>query len=60
MCGVTGLWQLDGAPVERSVLQAMTDAIAHRGPDGEGLLVAGSLGLGQFSAGDSIAVGTYP
>lgn len=47
MCGITGIWQLDGAPVNSSVLQAMTDAIAHRGPDGEGLKIAGALGLGH-------------
>lgn len=47
MCGIAGLWQLDGAPVSKSDLQGMTDAIAHRGPDGEGVLVEGSLGLGH-------------
>lgn len=47
MCGITGLWQLDGAPVNRSTLQAMTDSIAHRGPDGEGVFADGSLGLGH-------------
>ncbi len=47
MCGITGIWQLDGAPVDLSVLQAMTEAIAHRGPDGEGLKIAGAIGLGH-------------
>jgi len=47
MCGITGIWQTDGAPVERSVIQAMTDALAHRGPDGQGIRVSGSLGLGH-------------
>jgi hypothetical protein len=47
MCGIIGLWQTDGAPVNRDTLQAMTGSIAHRGPDGEGLLAAGSIGLGH-------------
>ena len=41
MCGLTGLFHPNGArhgaPVQASMLQAMTDALAHRGPDGEGL-----------------------
>ena len=36
MCGIAGIIHLDARPVERSTLQAMTDAIAHRGPDGQG------------------------
>ncbi|MXP15159.1 asparagine synthase (glutamine-hydrolyzing) [Altererythrobacter confluentis] len=47
MCGIAGLIQLDGAPVARGVLQQMTDAIAHRGPDGEGHWAEGNVGLGH-------------
>lgn len=47
MCGICGLWQLDGAAVEHRVLERMTRLLAHRGPDGEGLHVDGSLGLGH-------------
>ena len=47
MCGIAGLLNLDGAPVSPRVLQNMTDAIAHRGPDGEGHWIEGSLGLGH-------------
>ncbi len=47
MCGITGIWQTDGAPVERNVIQTMTDALAHRGPDGQGIRVSASLGLGH-------------
>lgn len=37
MCGIAGIWDFDGsaADVEAS-LRSMTDAIAHRGPDGVG------------------------
>lgn len=45
MCGIAGIIQLDGRPVERHRLQAMNDAIAHRGPDGEGIWVDGGVGF---------------
>ncbi|MEZ6068155.1 MAG: asparagine synthase (glutamine-hydrolyzing) [Planctomycetaceae bacterium] len=37
MCGIAGaVWTSQGQPLERDVLQRMTDAIVHRGPDDEG------------------------
>jgi asparagine synthase (glutamine-hydrolysing) len=39
MCGIAGILSTDG--VDRSVLQAMGDAVSHRGPDGEGFLLHG-------------------
>lgn len=47
MCGIAGLINLDGAPTSAALLQRMTDAIAHRGPDGEGQWVEGNVGLGH-------------
>jgi asparagine synthase (glutamine-hydrolysing) len=47
MCGVTGIFHLDGQPASAALLRRMTDAIAHRGPDGEGHFVDGPLGLGH-------------
>ncbi len=47
MCGIAGLIHLDGAPASPAVLQRMTDAIAHRGPDGEGHWIEGSVGIGH-------------
>ena len=47
MCGIAGLIHLDQAPVSPAVLQRMTDAIAHRGPDGEGHWIEGHVGLGH-------------
>jgi len=38
---------LDGSPVSPVVLKGMTDAIAHRGPDGEGQWVENNVGLGH-------------
>ncbi|WP_416896241.1 MAG: asparagine synthase (glutamine-hydrolyzing) [Minwuia sp.] len=67
MCGIAG-WYLktDRAP-DPSVLKAMTDAIAHRGPDGEGQLVLqspdgsrrGGLGHRRLSIID-LATGDQP
>ncbi len=47
MCGITGMLHFDGEPVSPVVLRRMTDAIAHRGPDGEGQFIDGPLGLGH-------------
>lgn len=47
MCGITGIVHLDGAPASPVQLKRMTDSIAHRGPDGEGQWVEGSIGLGH-------------
>lgn len=47
MCGIAGILNLDGEPVSPIVLRRMTDAIAHRGPDGEGQWIEGPAGLGH-------------
>ena len=47
MCGLAGVVHLRGEPVARETLKRMTDAIAHRGPDGEGHWTDGSVGLGH-------------
>lgn len=47
MCGIAGLFHIDSAPVSSVILKKMTDAIAHRGPDGEGQFVDGGVGLGH-------------
>jgi asparagine synthase (glutamine-hydrolysing) len=47
MCGIAGLINLNGDPVSPVILQKMTDAIAHRGPDGEGHWIEGNVGLGH-------------
>jgi len=47
MCGIAGLINLDAAPTSPVVLQRMTDAIAHRGPDGQGHWIEGNVGLGH-------------
>jgi asparagine synthase (glutamine-hydrolysing) len=47
MCGIAGVLNNNGEPVSRAVLKRMTDAIAHRGPDGEGHFAQDGVGLGH-------------
>jgi len=47
MCGIAGIFNLNGEPVSQVVLRKMTDAIAHRGPDGEGFYIDSFIGLGH-------------
>ncbi|MDD5559561.1 asparagine synthase (glutamine-hydrolyzing) [Candidatus Methylomirabilis sp.] len=47
MSGIVGIWNLDGHPVNKTVLMGMSATLAHRGPDGEDLWVQGSVGLGH-------------
>jgi len=48
VCGICGLVNLDVArPADQPLLAAMTDSLAHRGPDGEGVRADGPAGLGH-------------
>jgi len=49
MCGIAGIISVNPQNINRDRLQKMTDAISHRGPDGEGFWMnaAGSAGLGH-------------
>lgn len=47
MCGIAGWLSAGRAKPTKKVLRAMTDAIAHRGPDGSGHVVVGPVGLGH-------------
>ena len=47
MCGIAGILRVDGAPAGADLLRAMTGAIAHRGPDGDGFFCEGPVGLGH-------------
>ena len=47
MCGIAGIFNLDGETVSPVTLRKMTDAIAHRGPDGEGFYHDNFIGLGH-------------
>src|SRR5581483_6272984 len=48
MCGIAGLFHPGIAkPVDPARVRMMCDAIAHRGPDGEGVWTAPGVGLGH-------------
>jgi asparagine synthase (glutamine-hydrolysing) len=37
----------DGAPIERALLQSLTDFLSYRAPDGHAIWMAGSIGMGH-------------
>lgn len=48
MCAIAGLFHLETAkPVDQARVRAMTEAQAHRGPDGSGVWTAQGVGLGH-------------
>jgi asparagine synthase (glutamine-hydrolysing) len=47
MCGIAGMFNLDGAPVTPEPLQGMIRMLAHRGPDDTGFHAENSVGLGH-------------
>jgi asparagine synthase (glutamine-hydrolysing) len=48
MCGIAGIFHIETAkPVDPERIRRMTDAIAHRGPDGSGVWTAPGVGLGH-------------
>src|SRR5947199_2686812 len=47
MCGICGQFNFArNQPVEPETIRRMTESIRHRGPDDEGSLISGALGLG--------------
>src|SRR5258706_100924 len=36
MCGIVGLIEIGGSPIDRRALLRMTEILSHRGPDGSG------------------------
>lgn len=47
MCGIAGIADLTGRPVDSALLRAMTAVQAHRGPDGEAIVCREGVGLGH-------------
>lgn len=45
MCGIAGVFHLEGRPVERERLERMGRLLAHRGPDADGFYLQEGLGL---------------
>ncbi len=52
MSGIAGIYYLNGSEVDTRLLANMTRIMAHRGPDDEGFLVNGTIGLGHRTALD--------
>ncbi|MDX9702454.1 MAG: asparagine synthase (glutamine-hydrolyzing) [Candidatus Auribacterota bacterium] len=47
MCGITGIFHIDGKPVNRNVLAEMNSTMSHRGPDESGFFIDNFFGLGH-------------
>jgi asparagine synthase (glutamine-hydrolysing) len=49
MCGIAGIWNLDGSILRAQSLEDFTDTLTHRGPDGSGYYLdeKACLGLGH-------------
>ena len=47
MCGIAGIVRVDGRPVLEEEIRAMCGAMAHRGPDEEGVYLGEGVGLGM-------------
>lgn len=45
MSGISGIWNTDGRPLERTKLEAVSSQLSHRGLDGEFSWIDGPLGL---------------
>ncbi len=62
MCGITGILNANGDPASAVVLRRMTDCLAHRGPDGDGIYNDGPVGLGhrRLAIIDLTAAGHQP
>jgi asparagine synthase (glutamine-hydrolysing) len=47
MCGICGIFDLNGNAIESGLLERMATVIRHRGPDGHGQFIDGEIGLGH-------------
>ncbi|HEC14649.1 MAG TPA: asparagine synthase (glutamine-hydrolyzing) [Rhodospirillales bacterium] len=47
MCGIAGVMNADGSAPSAALLERLSDALGHRGPDGRGRHVSGGVGLVQ-------------
>src|SRR4030043_2364064 len=47
MCGICGKINLNGDPVNETLLKKMTSCLSHRGPYDEGIYIKNNVGLGH-------------
>ena len=45
MCGIAGIMTADGSAPDAAALEAMKNALLHRGPDGDAVWISGDTGL---------------
>lgn len=62
MCGITGIWNLNGKPVSRDTITRYNNTLKHRGPDGGDVYVNNNLALGhrRLSILDLSEMGNQP
>jgi asparagine synthase (glutamine-hydrolysing) len=62
MCGIAGVFNLNGELFSQNHLQKMANSIAHRGPDAEGYFLENGIALAhrRLSILDTSAKGTQP
>ena len=60
MCGIAGIVETSGRPADMGLLNAMTTVQGHRGPDGDGFVCRGPVGLGHHTQGQEHAAGATP
>jgi asparagine synthase (glutamine-hydrolysing) len=62
MCGIVGVFNLDGNPFSLPILQSMTRKLAHRGPDGEGYYIHEEIALAhkRLAILDTSSKGSQP
>lgn len=62
MCGIAGIWNRNGEPIDVRALDVMACSMRHRGPDDSGSLVDGDFGVShvRMSIIDLSAGGSQP
>ncbi|MBS1652582.1 MAG: asparagine synthase (glutamine-hydrolyzing) [Bacteroidetes bacterium] len=62
MCGIAGIFNINGELTSLNTIKDMTKKIAHRGPDGEGFYVNENVALGhrRLAILDTSALGSQP
>ncbi|MDP2385507.1 MAG: asparagine synthase (glutamine-hydrolyzing) [Bacteroidota bacterium] len=62
MCGIAGIFNINGVATSLNTIKAMTTNIAHRGPDGEGFYVEENIALGhrRLAILDTSSLGAQP
>jgi len=62
MCGIAGIFNLNGERVDRELLHKMDEVLKHRGPDGHGEIIEENIGLAnrRLAIIDPTAKGQQP